>query len=62
MQYGVFKKGDSVVCPVDSSGRFTKEVTDFAGQHVKVRGRGGAGGGAVVGMWQYLKVRVGDRV
>ena len=36
MQYGVFKKGDSVVCPVDSSGRFTKEVTDFAGQHVKV--------------------------
>ena len=36
MHYGVFKKGDSVVCPVDSTGKFTEEVTDFVGQHVKV--------------------------
>ena len=33
---GVFQKGDTVVCPVDATGKFTKEVTDFAGQYVKV--------------------------
>ena len=37
MSYGIFKKGDTVVCPVDSSGLFTAEVTDFKGQYVKVR-------------------------
>ena len=37
LRYNVFKKGDSVVCPVDASGRFTDEVTDFKGQYVKVR-------------------------
>lgn len=37
MGYGIFKKGDSVVCPVDASGLFTAEVTDFSGQYVKVR-------------------------
>ena len=34
--YGIIKKGDSVVCPVDASGRFTEEVLDFKGQYVKV--------------------------
>ena len=48
MQYGVFRKGDSVVCPVDSTGRFTKEVTDFAGQHVKVWWEGRGWGVAVL--------------
>ena len=36
MGYGIFNKGDTVVCPVDSSGCFTAEVTDFSGQYVKV--------------------------
>lgn len=30
----IFKDGD-IVCPVDESGRFTREVTHFAGQYVK---------------------------
>ena len=34
---GVFHKGDAVVCPVDSTGCFTEEVTDFSGQYVKVK-------------------------
>ena len=34
--YGIIKKGDSVVCPVDASGLFTEEVVDFKGQYVKV--------------------------
>ena len=37
LRYEVFKKGEAVVCPVDASGRFTPEVTDFSGQYVKVR-------------------------
>jgi isoleucyl-tRNA synthetase len=32
---GVVAKGASVPCPVDSAGRFSAEVTDFAGQYVK---------------------------
>ena len=32
----IFQKGSAVVCPVDASGRFTSEVTDFSGQYVKV--------------------------
>ena len=36
LHYGVVIKGESVVCPVDYSGRFTDEVTDFKGQYVKV--------------------------
>ena len=36
IRYGVVLKGESVVCPVDYSGRFTDEVTDFSGQYVKV--------------------------
>ena len=38
LRYNVFKKGDRVVCPVDASGRFTDEITDFKGQYVKVSG------------------------
>ena len=34
---GVFQKGDTVVCPVDSTGCFTEDVTDFSGQYVKVK-------------------------
>ena len=36
IHYGVVTKGESVVCPVDYSGRFTDEVVDFKGQYVKV--------------------------
>ena len=35
MQAGIVRKGETVTCPVDGSGRFTAEVTDFAGQYVK---------------------------
>lgn len=35
IENGVITK-DDVICPVDSSGRFTEEVTDFVGQYVKV--------------------------
>ena len=37
MGNGIFKKGETVVCPVDASGCFTAEVADFSGQYVKVR-------------------------
>ena len=37
MGNGIFKKGETVVCPVDASGCFTAEVTNFNGQYVKVR-------------------------
>ena len=36
LKYGILKKGETVVCPVDASGRFTDEVTDFKGKYVKV--------------------------
>ncbi|CAK8675951.1 unnamed protein product [Clavelina lepadiformis] len=32
---GVFEKDGDPICPVDASGQFTEEVTDFAGQYVK---------------------------
>ena len=35
---GIIEKGENVPCPVDLSGRFAPEVTDFAGTHVKVGG------------------------
>ena len=35
MAHGIVAKGASVPCPVDAAGRFTAEVTDFAGVHVK---------------------------
>ena len=34
--YGVFKKDEKVVCPVDETGCFTSEVTHFKGQYMKV--------------------------
>ena len=35
--YGIIKKGQAVVCPVDASGNFTEEVVDYKGEYVKVR-------------------------
>eukprot|EP00879_Flechtneria_rotunda_P010867 GHRR01011357.1.p1 GENE.GHRR01011357.1~~GHRR01011357.1.p1 ORF type:complete len:1070 (+),score=427.67 GHRR01011357.1:521-3730(+) len=32
---GVISKGEGLPCPVDLNGRFTQEVTDFAGRYVK---------------------------
>ncbi|GAB0099213.1 Isoleucyl-tRNA synthetase [Sergentomyia squamirostris] len=32
---GVITRDQDIICPVDASGRFTGEVTDFAGQYVK---------------------------
>ena len=34
---GVLLPEEMPPCPIDDSGRFTAEVTDFAGQYVKVR-------------------------
>ncbi|XP_033114615.1 isoleucine--tRNA ligase, cytoplasmic-like [Anneissia japonica] len=34
LEHGVITK-EMIVCPVDESGKFTQEVTDFAGQYVK---------------------------
>ncbi|KAJ8259862.1 hypothetical protein GJAV_G00174320 [Gymnothorax javanicus] len=34
-EYGIIQKDSTPICPVDSSGCFTAEVTDFAGQYVK---------------------------
>jgi len=35
MTNGIVSKGDDLPCPVDSNGRFTAEVPDFVGRHVK---------------------------
>lgn len=35
-RYGIVPQDEIPPCPVDDSGRFTDEVTDFVGQHVKV--------------------------
>uniref|UniRef100_A0A6I8SQG0 Isoleucine--tRNA ligase, cytoplasmic n=1 Tax=Xenopus tropicalis TaxID=8364 RepID=A0A6I8SQG0_XENTR len=35
MDFNIIQKDSVPVCPVDASGCFTKEVTDFAGQYVK---------------------------
>lgn len=32
---GVIKRDQEIVCPLDASGKFTKEVPDFEGQYVK---------------------------
>ena len=34
----VIAKGEGIPCPLDGSGRFTEEVTHFAGMYVKVGG------------------------
>lgn len=33
---GILQKGGKMPCPVDASGKFTNDVSDFKGQHVKV--------------------------
>ena len=35
MRYGIVKKDEPAICPVDASGRFSDEVVDFKGLHVK---------------------------
>jgi len=35
LKFGVIEKGESVPCPVDDDGRFTEDVKDFFGMHVK---------------------------
>lgn len=35
LKYGVIDKDQAPICPVDDSGRFTSEVTDFKGMYVK---------------------------
>lgn len=35
LKNGVIAKDSEVICPVDASGRFTDQVTDFKGQYVK---------------------------
>ena len=37
VENGVIRADEMPPCPIDDSGRFTKEVPDFVGQHVKVR-------------------------
>ncbi len=32
---GLIDKKGPIICPVDPSGKFTSEVTDFVGQYVK---------------------------
>lgn len=36
LAHGVISAEEMPPCPIDDSGRFTSEVTDFVGQHVKV--------------------------
>ncbi|XP_062589375.1 LOW QUALITY PROTEIN: isoleucine--tRNA ligase, cytoplasmic-like [Saccostrea cucullata] len=35
LRYGVITRDMKIICPVDASGKFTEEVTDFKGQYVK---------------------------
>ena len=35
---GILRADEMPPCPIDDGGRFTKEVPDFAGQHVKACG------------------------
>ena len=39
---GILRADEMPPCPVDDAGRFTKEVPDFSGKHVKVRYASGA--------------------
>lgn len=36
MEFDIIQRDQAPICPVDASGCFTSEVTDFAGQYVKV--------------------------
>ena len=40
LREGIVTKESKPVCPVDASGKFTAEVTDFFGQYVKDADRG----------------------
>ena len=35
MENGIVRADEMPPCPIDDAGRFTKEVPDFVGQHVK---------------------------
>lgn len=35
LAHNIIEKGINVPCPVDANGRFTDEVPDFVGRHVK---------------------------
>ncbi|XP_053378371.1 isoleucine--tRNA ligase, cytoplasmic-like [Mercenaria mercenaria] len=35
LKYGIITKDSEMICPVDASGRFTAEVTDFQGLYIK---------------------------
>jgi len=35
LAHGVVTKGGALPCPVDANGRFTEQVSDYVGQHVK---------------------------
>lgn len=35
LKYGIISRDMKIICPVDASGKFTSEVTDFKGQYVK---------------------------
>lgn len=36
LKYGIITKDMEMICPVDASGKFTAEVTDFNGLYIKV--------------------------
>lgn len=36
LRYGIISRDMAIICPVDASGKFMSEVTDFKGLHVKV--------------------------
>lgn len=36
LKYGIISRDMKIICPVDASGKFTSDVTDFKGQYVKV--------------------------
>lgn len=35
-EFNIIQRDQAPICPVDASGCFTSEVSDFAGQYVKV--------------------------
>ncbi len=37
LKYGIIEKDMDPVCPLDMAGRFTADVADFKGLHVKVQ-------------------------
>lgn len=45
-------------CPIDEAGKFTNEVPDFQGQHVKVRRRGLRESGRVL---RFFSLQAADK-